>query len=55
MFAVTKDSSLNEPPYWILEIQHDNNYNMIANKEITYLWNNFWLDFIRNLSNHIVK
>ena len=44
--VVTKGSSLNEPPYWILKIQLVNYYNMIENKDTVYLWNNFLLDFI---------
>ena len=38
---VTRGFNVNEPSYWILEIQHVTYYNMIENKDIAYLWNNF--------------
>jgi hypothetical protein len=51
--VVTKGSSLKEPPYWILEIQHLKYYNMIENKDITYNWYNFLLYYVHNWSVHI--
>ena len=42
-------------PYWIFEIQNVNDYNIIQNKDIAYLLNNFLFDFIRNWSIHLAK
>jgi hypothetical protein len=47
--VVTKSSSLNEPPYWILKIQLVNYYNMIENKDTAYLWNNFYPKMTRKM------
>ena len=42
--VVTNDSYVNEPPYCILEIQLASKYNMIDNKDISYLWKKkFWI------------
>jgi hypothetical protein len=45
---VAMSSSVNEPPYWIPEIQHVSRYDLIENTDIPYIWNNFLLDFILN-------
>ena len=44
-----------DAPYWILDIEIVNWYNMIENIYITYFSYNFLLESIQKLSVHIAK